>query len=222
MSLTQKDMIHSLSKLLDWLEQESNWGTNKGELRFITGRIGELYTAIMTNGQLATETNQEGYDVVSENGERISVKATTRSNGNHHFSFNSNTLNKVDRIVLIYVNVDDLEVQIIYDAPIGEAMELMRNANDGRNKMIVQSKLKKGTIPKIRTEILHEVIYKNYLIQKLESGTIRIVQDGNEIPIVKPVLREIAREIGVDRNNGNGNLKTTRALGNDIIRQLMS
>lgn len=40
MIITPKDMIHSLSKLLDWLEQESNWGTNKGELRFITGRIG--------------------------------------------------------------------------------------------------------------------------------------------------------------------------------------
>ncbi|MDT2831485.1 hypothetical protein P7H62_10935 [Vagococcus carniphilus] len=38
--------------------------------------------------------------------------------------------------------------------------------------------------------------------------------------IVKPVLKEIAKEIGVDINNGNGNSKTTRALGNDIIGQL--
>ncbi|MFC6346357.1 hypothetical protein [Vagococcus carniphilus] len=38
--------------------------------------------------------------------------------------------------------------------------------------------------------------------------------------IVKPVLKEIAKEIGVDIHNGTGNLKTTRALGNDIIGQL--
>lgn len=43
-------MINSLSHLLDWLEREKNWGTNRGELKFITGRIGELYAAIMTNG----------------------------------------------------------------------------------------------------------------------------------------------------------------------------
>ena len=38
--------------------------------------------------------------------------------------------------------------------------------------------------------------------------------------IVKPVLKEIAKEIGVDINKGNDKLKTTRALGNIIIGQL--
>lgn len=214
MTITQKDMIHSLSKLLDWLEQESNWGTNNGELRFITGRIGELYTAIMTNGQMATETNQEGYDVVSETGERISVKATTRNNGNHQFRFNSNTLTKVDRIILIYVNVEDLEVQIIYDGLISEAKKLMVDTKDGRDKSISQSKvLKKSIIDNVRTVVVKDVKYRDYTIQKLESGTIRVIHEGNEAPVVKPVLREIAKEIGVDINNGNGNLKTTRVLG---------
>ena len=41
-----------------------------------------------------------------------------------------------------------------------------------------------------------------------------------EVSIVKPVLKEIAKEIGVGINNGNGNLKTTRTLGNDIIGKL--
>lgn len=45
-SLTQKYILSSLSKLLDWLEQEKSWGTNSGELKFITGRIGELYAAL--------------------------------------------------------------------------------------------------------------------------------------------------------------------------------
>ncbi|MGX4685850.1 DUF6998 domain-containing protein [Vagococcus sp. JNUCC 83] len=221
MSITQKDMIHSLSKLLDWLEQESNGGTNAGELRFITGRIGELYTAIMTNGQMATETNQEGYDVVSESGERISVKATTRKSGSHQFRFNSKTLTKVDRIVLVYVNVEDLEVQIIYDGLINEAKKLMIDTKDGRDKSISQSKVLKNSTIEIRSIVMQETEYKNYTVQKLESGTIRVIREGNEVPIVKPVLREIAKEIGVDINNGNGNLKTTRVLGNDVIRQLV-
>lgn len=221
MSITQKDMIHSLSKLLDWLEQESNWATNSGELRFITGRIGELYTAIMTNGQLATETNQEGYDVVSESGERISVKATTRNNGSHQFRFNINTLDKVDRIVLVYVNVEDLEVQIVYDGSIAEAKGLMRDIDDSKVRTISQSKvLKKVKNKQIRVEVISEVHYKDWLIQKLESGSIRVIRNGEEQSVVKPILREIAKEIGVDINNGNGNLKTTRALGNDVIRQL--
>lgn len=78
-SLTQKDMLNSLSKLLDWIEQEKSWGTNSGELKFITGRIGELYTAIMTNEILAIETIQKGYDTVAESDEHISVKSTTRA-----------------------------------------------------------------------------------------------------------------------------------------------
>lgn len=221
MLITQKDMIHSLSKLLDWLEQESNWGTNAGELRFITGRIGELYTAIMTNGQMATETNQKGYDVVSESGERISVKATTRKSGSHQFRFNSKTLTKVDRIVLVYVNAEDLEVQIIYDGLINEAKKLMVDTKDGRDKSISQSKVLKNSTIEIRSIIMQETEYKNYKVQKLESGTIRVIHEGNEVPVVKPILREIAKEIGVDINNGNGNLKTTRVLGNDVIRQLI-
>jgi len=174
----------------------------------------------MTNGQMATETNQEGYDVVSESGERISVKATTSNSGSHQFSFNSNALTKIDRIVLVYVNVEDLEVQIIYDRPINEAKKLIVGTKDGKSKFISQSKvLKKCNIDSIRTVIVKEVKYKDYIIQKLESGTIRVFQGGNQVSVVKPVLREIAKEKGIDVNNGNGNLKNTRVLGNDILRQ---
>lgn len=79
--------------------------------------------------------------------------------------------------------------------------------------------LKKSKKSNVRTVVERNVKYRSYTIQKLESGTIRVIHEGNEVPAVKPVLREIAKEIGVDINNGNGNLKTTRVLGNDIIRQ---
>jgi len=51
----------------------------------LTGRIGELYAAMITRGQMALETNQRGYDVVSALNERISVKTITTST---HVSFN--------------------------------------------------------------------------------------------------------------------------------------
>ncbi len=50
---------------MSWLERELNWGVPITELRHLTGRIGELYSALITNGQMATEVNQSGYDVVS-------------------------------------------------------------------------------------------------------------------------------------------------------------
>lgn len=221
MSINQKDMISSLSKLLDWLEQEKNWGTNSGELRFIVGRIGELYAAIMTNGMMALETNQKGYDVVSESGEHISVKSTTRYSGNHQFRFNKSTLNEVDRVILVYVNVEEVEIQIVYDAVIDDAMKLMVDTKDGKEKAISQSKIRRDLKKIARTPItIGEIIYDDYLIKKLESGTILIFENGSNISPVRPVLRKIARAIGVDINNGNGNDKNTRTLGNDVINQL--
>lgn len=223
MSLTQKDMLSSLSKLLDWLEQEKSWGTNSGELKFITGRIGELYTAIMTNGMMAIETNQKGYDVVAESGEHISVKSTTRDAGSHQFRFNKSTLDEVDRVVLVYVNVEEIEVQIIYDAKIDDAMKLMVDVKGGNEKSISQSKIRRDMKKIDRTPIVVRAIkYDDYLVNQLESGTILITKNRVNISPVKPILREIARTIGVDINNGKGNEKNTRTLGNDVINQLSS
>ncbi|MGY3703310.1 hypothetical protein BW731_02265 [Vagococcus martis] len=211
----------SSSNLLCWLEQETNWGTNRGELTFITGRLGELYTAIMTNGEMASKTNQEGYDVVSEQGEHISVKSTTSNKGTHHFRFNKTTLNKVDRVVIVYINVEELTIQIIYDAPIEEAKQLMVETSDGSQYNLSQSKLlTKSKSNKIKKVVMDDVHYELFTIQKLESGTIVLLENGKEVTPVKPVLRKIAQKMGVDINNGNGNLKTTRGLGNDIIKQL--
>lgn len=221
MGISQKDMINSLSNLLNWLEQEKNWGTNRGELRFITGRIGELYVAIMTNGLMAEATNQKGYDVVSEDGEKISVKTTTREEGNHQFRFNKNTFIEVDRVVLVYVNVEETSVKILYDELKQEAEKLMINSSDVNTKSISMSKVmnkKRTHISKLT--ILNSANYKNYRIQRFENGKIQVSVNELEVNPVKPVLRKIAKEIGVDINNSNSNMKNTRVLGWDIIKQL--
>lgn len=66
MALTQMQIIQSLGEAMSWFERELQWGVEPTELRHLIGRIGELYAALISNGQMATEGNQKGYDVVSE------------------------------------------------------------------------------------------------------------------------------------------------------------
>ena len=58
MSLTQFQIIQSLGKNLEWFQTEMSWGASAQELRYLTGRIGELYVAMLTRGQMAPENNQ--------------------------------------------------------------------------------------------------------------------------------------------------------------------
>lgn len=95
MSLSQTQIIRSLSEALQWFEKELAWGAPIAELRHLTGRIGELYAAMITRGQLALSVNQAGYDVVSAEGEKISVKTFTSST---RINFNANTLDHVGRV----------------------------------------------------------------------------------------------------------------------------
>jgi hypothetical protein len=99
-------LIQSLCEAMAWLERELQWGVAPTELRHLCGRIGELYAALITNGQMAVTVNQQGYDVVSAQGERISVKTTTMMGSSGHIAFNPNSLSEVDRIIVL------LDVQV--------------------------------------------------------------------------------------------------------------
>lgn len=59
--------------------------------------------------------------------------------------FNKSTLDEVDRVALVYVNVEEIEVQIIYDAKIDDAMKLMVDVKEGKEKSISLSKIRGGT-----------------------------------------------------------------------------
>ncbi len=99
-TLTQVQIIQSLAEALSWMEKELSWGVALGELNHLTGRIGELYAAMITRGQMALATNQQGYDVVSAANERISVKCVTSS---AQVNFNQNTFHLVDRIIVLRI-----------------------------------------------------------------------------------------------------------------------
>ena len=221
MSLSQTQIIRSLAEALQWFEKELSWGTQIAELRHLTGRIGELYAAMITRGQMAASVNQVGYDVVSAEGEKISVKTFTSST---RINFNSATLDEATHVMILRIVIDENEPSImeVLDRSVEEVRPMLREVN-GQVYLPVNRLLRPEKPTARQLENLKEVAvvtWKRLTVSQLENGTI-LVRDGEEIlPQSKASLREIARDIGVDIVNSMGNPKNTRALGADIIKAL--
>lgn len=219
MALTQMQIIQSLGEAMNWFERELNWGVPPTELRHLCGRIGELYAALISNGQMATEVNQRGYDVVSAEGERISVKTTAMMGNSGHVSFNSNTLEFVDRVMILRVNTEEMQVETLLDASTAEANKLLGTERNGK-RILSLSKLMR--MPKNTVDIkpVNEVLFQGYLVRELETGTIEIELNGASITPAKPELRKVAKILNISLLNGNGNLLNTRQLGSLIIKTI--
>jgi len=223
MALTQMQIIQSLGEAMNWLERELSWGANPAELRHLMGRIGELYVAMYTNGNLAEHVNEKGYDVVTKGNEKISVKTTTLSNGQGHVSFNPNTLIFVDRVIILRFNAEEMELEILFDKAIEEAKEFMVPQSNGKLS-ISMSKINKPD-KKIRSDseisVTRQAVYQNYVIKELESGTIEVYNDGEKQSVAYLILREIAGLLSISTFNSKGNPYNTRQLGTLIIRELI-
>ena len=113
---TQIEVLYQ--KYLDIIKLEIiELGCAATEVRHVIGRLGEFYCAIETNGTLAKEVNQHGFDVISGDGRKISVKTTAQTIG--FVAINKKTLNKVDDLMILqYINN---ELQIIYFGTIEDA-----------------------------------------------------------------------------------------------------
>ncbi|UXS99616.1 DUF6998 domain-containing protein [Agrobacterium tumefaciens] len=218
-TLTQVQIIQSLAEALSWFEKEISWGVSPGELNHLTGRIGELYAAMITRGQMALDTNQRGYDVVSASNERISVKTITSST---HVDFNLNTFNHVDRVMVLRVNIDDekgVSVEELLDAQVETARQLIRE--QGSKLVYLIKRATREERPVESLEIAGKAPYSDFEIVKYENGAIRIFRNGEpQKVIVKETLRSVAADIGVDLLNSKGGLKNTQQLGADVIRCL--
>jgi hypothetical protein len=203
-----------------WFERELHWGVPATELRHLCGRIGELYAAVITNGQMAVAVNQQGYDVVSAQGERISVKTTAMKGITGHVSFNPNSLTHVDRVIVLRVNTEEMQVETLLDVPKEEALALMTPEGEGR-RMIPLSRMNvKKSKPGHAIKAITAVSFGSYTIRELESGTIEVDKDGSSITPVRPVLRELALELNVPLVNANGNPFNTRQLGSQVIKSI--
>ena len=164
MALTQMQLIQSLGEAMAWFERELQWGVPPTELRHLCGRIGELYAAILTNGQMALAVNQQGYDVVSAQGERISVKTTAMMGGTGHVSFNANSLNQVDRVIVLRVNTDEMQVETLFNGRVEEVLSLVTQDGAGKRTLSL-SKLVGKSKPRQEIKTTQEACYRGYLVR---------------------------------------------------------
>lgn len=220
MALTQMQIIQSLGDAMAWFERELNWEVSPAELKHLTGRIGELYAALITNGQMALESNQAGYDVVGENGDRVSVKTTTMMGSSGHCSFNSNTLDKVDRVVILRINAEEMQIEMLFNDTVEMAVEIMTAPAANGKRSISLSKLVAPRKERSQMRVVHKAYFEEYELKELENGTIEILEGTTLVPKVLPVLREIAAQLGIGILNGNGNPFNTRQLGSLLIKNL--
>jgi hypothetical protein len=206
--------IQSLGNNLAILQQEvETFGVSATETRHLVGRIGELYTCVITNGQMAPNTNERGYDVVSSTGERISVKTTATTRASGGALFNLKTLHLVDRIIIMRIN-EDLEIEVLLDAPTEKAKELMHKGTIAYSKLFGSGR---NNINLEKIAVVKKVEFGGYTIIEHENGSIAVHQNGKMITPAKPILRKLAGDLNISLINGNGNPHNTRILGSLII-----
>ncbi len=221
MALTQMQIIQSLGEAMTWFERELHWGVPPTELRHLCGRIGELYAAMITNGQMALDVNQHGYDVVSAQGERISVKTTAKMDFAGHVSFNPRSLVHVDRVIVLRVNTDEMQVEILLDAPVASALVLMGPETNGKRPLPLR-RLRKTFKPAAQLETVNVITFHGYTIREMESGSILVEREGVPIIPAKPALREVALALNIGLLNSNGNALNTRQLGTQVIQSVIA
>lgn len=217
MALSQVQIIKSLGEALAWFEKELAWGVQPAQLGHLTGRIGELYAAMITRGQMALATNQHGYDVVSREGQRISVKTVTSS---VHVTVRKATVHHVDRVLVLRLNVDEGEASIeeLLDCSVDDLSASTRETPDGFVFTTRATNL--ASRPVEDMTVVAQADYASVKILQYENGTMAVERSGVREPQAKPTLREVAAEIGVSLLNGSGNPKNTRQLGSDILTVL--
>jgi hypothetical protein len=216
-TLSQVQIIKSLGEALSWLEREMSWGVKPASLPHLTGRIGELYAAMVTRGQMALATNQVGYDIVTAAGEHVSVKTITTST---HVTFNHSTFNHVDRVMVLRLNFDGDEASIeeILDCTAAEAVELM--TLKGSKYQLSTYKKSNDTIDLSDLKIVSTANHEGDTIAQYENATIKVSRGNTVYSNTIAALKNISSKIGVNHLNGLGNPKNTRSLGADVIKAL--
>jgi hypothetical protein len=127
-------------KYLDLVKLEvSELKVKPTELRHLIGRLGEFYCALKLNGTLAHTPNQHGFDVVCENGRRVSVKTTAQKTG--FVPVSSKTLHLVDDLMV--VQYFDGAITTVYYGNVKRAVEAARFYEPDGNFELDLSKARK-------------------------------------------------------------------------------
>lgn len=169
-----------------------------------------------TRGKMAPEVNQRGYDVVSAEGEQISVKTITSTK---HIQFNLNSFEYVHRVIIIRLVFDDdneISIEEILDKEAHDFLTFCR-IDESKKKYIYSPYKHKRKIPLSKQTIAKQVCYDSYQISEYENGRIFITKDGESILNINKTLQKIALSLGIDILTRNGNKRGNRRLGAKII-----
>lgn len=146
-SLSREQIQRLYEEYLLLLELEVQvFGCKPTETRHLIGRIGEFRCALSKAGTLARKTNQQGFDVVTDYGTRISVKTTAQKSG--FISINQRTVDQADRLMILQYRSGEFDE--VYFGPIATAVSIARNFRGkfeldlGKAKML-QRQLETGT-----------------------------------------------------------------------------
>lgn len=220
MVLTQIDVINSYVDTLHLLERELLWGVNVHELHHLITRIGNLYTTFLTNGQLALDGRQKGYSVVGKGGERYLVTTVAGSEIVGEVNYTANQLLPVDRISVVFFDIDELEIRQLLDISINEIVDYI-SYKSGDKIIIDLSSLVQNGIEESRKLVINEVVYNDYIIRELETGEFEVLLYNERVPNVYKTLTNIAIQLGISLGNGMSKSKNTKQLGSKIISTLI-
>jgi len=101
---------------------DGNFGGKPTEVRHLIGRLGEFECALMVGGTLAHRANQHGFDVISKESRKISVKTTAQKSG--FVAISEKTLHYADDLMLLQYIGGSLA--IIYYGCIKNAVSVAR------------------------------------------------------------------------------------------------
>lgn len=183
MGLSQTQIIRSLAEAIAWFEKELSWGAQIAELRHLTGRIGELYTAMVTRGQMAMAVNQVGYDVVSADGDKISVKTFTSST---RINFSRGTLDHATRVMVLQIVIDENEPSIreLLDCSVEDLISLLRDTGSDLylpvNRILRPEPRARQKLSELKT--IAAASWRDLRVMQLENGTILVEKGGDALP----------------------------------------
>lgn len=123
--ISHDETINLYQKYLDLIKfEQKNFGVSPTELRHLIGRLGELYCAQTTNGVLSAVANQNGFDVITGEGKKVSVKTTAQTSSGF-IRMTASTANLADDIMLL--QFVDGELSILFYGDIQIALDAARH-----------------------------------------------------------------------------------------------
>lgn len=123
--------------------------------------------------------------------------------------------------MVLRVNVDDedgVSVETLLDCSAAEFLQQHRSDTGKYIFSIPPSSKPRQSLNNLL--ISNEARWRDHLIRQYENGTIQVWIADEVQQMAKPLLRDIASEIGVNLLNSNSQPKNTRQLGADIIKVL--